>query len=98
MWDKNSVFPKIKTGYAFQAHMRNVFDNDFNNQTFIQDGNINAISKIKLYNPPNIIFQQLQDKEKVKNIEVNRMRNGHVIEALTSVDIQEIVNRGGKVI
>ena len=37
-------------------------------------------------------------KEKVKNIELNRMRNGYIINTLTSVDICEIVKIGGKVI
>ena len=36
-------------------------------------------------------------KEKVENIEVNRMRNIHIIDTLTSVDTQEIVKIGRKV-
>ena len=36
-------------------------------------------------------------KEKFKNVEVNRMRNGYIIATLTSVDIQEIVKIGGRV-
>ena len=43
-------------------------------------------------------MQHLPVKEKVKKIEVNRMRNGYIIQYLTSVDIQEIVKIGGKVI
>ena len=31
-------------------------------------------------------------------IEINRMRNGYIIQILTSVDIQEIAKNGGKVI
>ena len=31
-------------------------------------------------------------------IEINRMRNGYIIDTLTSVDIQAIVKKGGKVI
>ena len=34
----------------------------------------------------------------MKNIGVNRKRNGYNIDTLTSVDIQEIVKIGGKVI
>ena len=34
----------------------------------------------------------------VKKLEVNRMRNGYIIDTLTSVDIPEIVKSGGKVI
>ena len=52
----------------------------------------------KNYNPPNLIFQHLPEKEKVKNIEFNKMRNGYIIDTLTSVDISEIVKIGGKVI
>ena len=37
-------------------------------------------------------------KEKEKKIEINRMRNGYIVDTLTSVDIQEIVKIGGKVI
>ena len=98
MWDKNSVYPKIETGVTFEPHMNDVYVEAFNNQSFNQDGNENAILKTKYYNPPNLIFQHLPVKEKVKNIEVNRMRNGYIIETFTSVDIQEGVKIGGKVI
>ena len=53
---------------------------------------------IKYYNPPDLIFQHLPIKEKVEKKEVNRMRNGYIIDTLTSVDIQEIVKIGGEVI
>ena len=36
-------------------------------------------------------------KEKVKNIEVNRMRNGYISDTLKSVGIQEYIKIGGKV-
>ena len=45
MWDKNSVYLKMKTGYAFQPHMNDVFVNEFNDQTFNHNGNDSAISK-----------------------------------------------------
>ena len=54
--------------------------------------------KIKYYNPKNSIVQNLPIKEKEKKIEINRMRNGYIMDYLTSVDIQEIVETGGKVI
>ena len=44
------------------------------------------------------MFQHLPVKEKVIKIEVRRMRNGYVIDTLTSVDVGEIVEIGGKVI
>ena len=98
MWDENSVYPKIETGFAFKPHLNDVYVEAFNNQTFNQDGDESAILGIKYYNPPNLIFQHLPVKEKVKNVEVNRMRNGNIIDTLTSVDICEIVKIGGKVI
>ena len=98
MWYQNSVYPKIETGFAFKPHMNNVYVEAFNNQTFNQDGDESAILRIKCYNASNLIFQHLPVKEKVKNVEVNRMRNGYIIDTLTSVDICEIVKIGGKVI
>ena len=98
MWDKNSVYPKIETGFAFKPHMNNAYVEAFNNQTFNQDGDESAILRIKYYSPPDLIFQHLPVKEKFKNVEVNRMRNGYIIDVLTSVDICEIVKIGGKVI
>ena len=47
--------------------------------------------KIWYYNPKNLIVQQIPIKEKVNKSEVNRMRNGYVIDTLTCVDIQEIL-------
>ena len=98
MWDEKSVYPKIETGFAFKPHMNNVYVEAFNNQTFNQDGDESAILRIKYYNPPDLIFQHSPIKEKVKNIEVNRMRKGYIIDTLTSVDICEIVKIGVKVI
>ena len=57
-----------------------------------------AILKIKYYNPKNLIVEHLPVKERVKKMENNRMRNGYIIDILTSVDIQKIVEMGGKVI
>ena len=67
----------------------------FNNQTFTQGS---AILKIKVYNPKNLIVQHLPVKGKEKKIEIIRMRNGYIINHLTSVDIQKIIKIGGKVI
>ena len=75
--------------------MNKVYVEAFNDQTFNQDGDESAILRIKYYNPRDLIFQHLPVKEKVKNVEVNRMRNGYIIDTLTSVDICEIVKVGG---
>ena len=98
MWDEMSVYPKIETGFAFQPDMNDVYVEAFNNQSFNEDGDEAAILTIKYYNPPDLMFQHLPVKEKVKKIEVNRMRNGYIIDTLTSVDIQEIIKIGGQVI
>ena len=54
--------------------------------------------KINYYNQPNLFVQHLPVKEKVNKIELNGMRNGYIIDTLTSVDIQKFVKIGGKVI
>ena len=38
MWVKNSVYPKIETGFAFKPYMNDVYVEAFNNQTFNEDG------------------------------------------------------------
>ena len=98
MWDEKSVYPKIETGFVFKPDMNDVYVEAFNNQSFNEDGEESAILTIKYYNPPDLIFQHLPIKEKVKKLEVNRMRNGYTIDTLTSVDIQDFVKIGGKVI
>ena len=98
MYDCESVYPKIETGFVFRPHMNKTYVESFNNQTFNEDGDESAILTIKYYNPPDLIFQHLPVKEKVKKVDVNRMRNGYIIDTLTSVDICEIVKIGGKVI
>ena len=54
--------------------------------------------KSKYYNPNNLIVQHIPVKERERKIEINRMRNGYIIDYETSVDIQEIVKIGGRVI
>ena len=75
MWDKNSKYPKIETGYAFEKHMNNELVEKFTNQTFTQGS---AILNIKYYNPKNLKVQNLPVKEIEKKIEINRMRNGYI--------------------
>ena len=95
MWDVNSIYPRIETGYAFTRDMNKVLVQKFNNGNFNQGS---AILKIKYYNPKNLVVQHLPVKEKEGKLEINRMRNGYITDTLTSVDIQEIVKIGGKVI
>ena len=95
MWDEKSIYPRIETGYAYTKDMNDEHVEKFNNQTFTKGS---AFLKIKYYNPRDLIVQHLPIKEKEQKIEINRMRNGNIIDTLTSVDIQEIVKIGGKVI
>ena len=95
MWDEKSIYPRIETGYAYKRDMNDELVENFNTCNFNRGS---AILKIKYYNPKNLTVQHLPVKEKEKKIEVNRMRNGYVIDTLTSVDIQEIVKIGGRVI
>ena len=95
MWDENSIYPRTETGYAYTRDMNDELVEKFNSGNFTQGS---AILKIKFYNPRDLIVQHLPIKEKEKKIEINRMRNGYIIDYLTSVDMQEIVDIGGKVI
>ena len=98
MMDEKSVYPKIKTGFVFKHHMKDVYVKSFKAQNFNEDGDESANLKIKYYNPPNLMSQHLPVKEKVRIILVNILRNDYIIDTLTSVDIQEIDKSGGKVI
>ena len=95
MWDEKSIYPRIEIGYAFTRDMNDELVEEINTGTFNQGS---AILKVKYNNPKNLIVQHLPIKEKVNKMEINRMRNGYIIDYLTSVDIQEIVKIGGKVI
>ena len=67
--------------------------------------NRSAFLTVKYHNPENLIFQHLPIKEKVNNPyknnrleEFNRMRNGKILDTLTSVDIIEIAKCGGVIL
>ena len=95
MWDEKSIYSRIETGYAFTRDMNKFLVHKFNNSNFNHGS---AILKIEHYNPENLIVQHLSVKERGKKIEINGMRNGYIIDYLTSVDIQEISKIGGRVI
>ena len=99
--DKNSTWPKIETAYPFKKYMNDAVCYLFNNRRW-DELNRSAFLTVKYHNPENLIFQHLPVKEKInnpfKNIrldEINRMRNGVVVDTLTSVDIVEIAKYGG---
>ena len=95
MSDSKSIYPGIETGYAYTPDMNNALVEKFKNQTFTQGS---AILKIKQYNPKSLIVQHLPITEQVKKMENNRMRNDYIVDVLTSVDTQETVKIGGKLI
>ena len=80
MYDENSVNPKIESGFVFKAHLNDVYMEPINIQTFNQDGNESAFLKKNFYNPPDLIFQHLHVKEKIKDIKSNRMQNGYIMD------------------
>ena len=91
MWDKNSIYPRTETGYAYTPDKNKKLVKKFNIGNFKQRS---AILKVNFYNPKNLIVQQLPVKEREKKIEIIRMRNDYIIATLTNVDIQEIVKIG----
>ena len=95
MSDPKSKFPQMETGYAFTKDMNDEFVKNFNIQTSTQGS---AILKNKYYNPEKLIIQHIPVEECEKKIEINCTRNGFIFDTLTSVDSQELVKIGGKVV
>ena len=102
--DKDSNWPKIETAYPFKKFMNDAICTLFNSGRW-NELNRSAFLTIKYHNPENLIFQHLPVKEKINNPyknnrleEINRMRNGIIIDTLTSVDIVEIVKYGGEIL
>ena len=102
--DKNKTWPKIKTSYPFKKYMKDSICTLFNTGRW-NELNRSAFLTIKYHNPENLIFQHLPVKKKIKNPyknnrleEINRMRNGIIIDTLTSIDIVEKVKYGGVIL
>ena len=102
--DKNSTWPKIETAYPFKKYMSDAICILFSSGKW-NELNRSAFLTVKYHNPENMIFQHLPIKEKIENPyknnrleEINRMRNGIIIDTLTSVDIVEIVEYGGEIL
>ena len=99
--DKNRTRPKIETAYPFKKHMNDSICTLFNSGRW-NELNRSAFLTVKYHNPHNLMFQHLPMKEKIENSyknnrleKNNRMRNGFIIDTLTSVDIVEIGKYGG---
>ena len=90
-----SIYLRIETGLAFTPDINDEIVKNFNEGNLTQGS---AILKIKHYDPKKLVVQHLPVKDRVKKLEINRMRNCYFVDTLTSVDIQEIVKIGGKVI
>ena len=95
MSDSKSIYPRIETGYAYTPEINDEILEKFKVGIFTQRS---ASLKIKYHNPKNLIVQHLPVKEREKEVEINRMRNGYIADVLNSVDNQEIVKIGGKVV
>ena len=102
--DKNSNWPKIETSYPFKKYMNDAVCSLFNSGRW-NELNRSAFLTVKYHNNENMIFQHLAVKEKVENPyknnrleEINRMRNGIIIDILTSVDIVEIFKYDGVIL
>ena len=95
MWDESSNYLRIETRYAYTTDLNGELVEKFSTGNFKQGS---AIIKFRYYNPKNLIVQHFPVSEKEKKNEINRMRNGYIIDTLTSVDIHEIVEIGRKVI
>ena len=78
--------------------MNDIFVFDFVIKTNNQDVNDSAILKIKILQSTKSYTSISSCERKGEKIEVHRMRYGYNIGILTSVDIQEIVRIGGKLI
>ena len=66
-WDKNSIYPRIETGYAFARDMNDELLENLNTGSFTQGC---AILKTEYYNPKNLIVQHLPVKERVKKMKL----------------------------
>ena len=95
MWDEKSIYPRIEIGFVYTMDMNDELVENFKTGTFTQGS---VLLKIKYHSPKNSMVQHLPVKEKAKKIETNRVRNGYIIDTLTSVVIQESVKIGCKVI
>ena len=96
-----STWPKIETSIAINPKQDSNYLCDLFNNNGWKNLNNSGFFKVKYYNPEYLILQHSAVNEEVFNesknkIErVNRFRNGHITQHLTSVDIEQIVRIGG---
>ncbi|ESO96535.1 hypothetical protein LOTGIDRAFT_159950 [Lottia gigantea] len=102
MSDLDSEYPKAESGRPVLPEENKELVKLFNEQKFRPR---TAILKVWFQYPTNMFFQPIPAKDTFTNKEGNketgtkiRFRNGFFSEVLTSVDIQEIVKAGGRII
>ena len=102
--DINSTWPKIETAYPFKTYMSDAVCSLFNSGKR-NELNRSAFLTVKYHNPENLVFQHLPVKEKIENSyknnrleEISRMRNGIILDTLTSIDVVEIIRCGGVIL
>ncbi|ESO98595.1 hypothetical protein LOTGIDRAFT_174129 [Lottia gigantea] len=104
MSDLDSEYPRAESGRPFLQEENKEFVKLFNEQKFRPR---TAILKVWFKYPTNMFFQPIQAKDKIsftnrigkKETGTKiRFRNGFCSDVLTSVDIQEIVKDGGRII
>ena len=66
MWDENSVYPKIESGFAFKPNMNDIYVEAFNHKFFNQDGNDSGILTISIPVHLILFFNIYQLKRKLK--------------------------------
>ena len=95
--DINGTWPKIETTYPFKKYVKESICILFISGRW-KELSICAFLSVEYHNPENLVFQHLPVKEKIKNPyknnrleKINRMRNGVIIDTLTSVDIVVMV-------
>ncbi|ESO98765.1 hypothetical protein LOTGIDRAFT_158711 [Lottia gigantea] len=104
MTDLDSEYPRAESGRTFRQEENKEYLKLFNEQKFRPR---TAILKVWFEYPTNMFFQPIPAKDKItftnrigkKETGTNiRFRNGFCHDVLTSVDIQEIVKAGGRII
>ncbi|ESO95923.1 hypothetical protein LOTGIDRAFT_175032 [Lottia gigantea] len=104
MSDLDSEYPRAESGRPFRQEENKEFVKLFNEQKFRPR---TAILTVWFDYPKNMFFQPIPAKDKItftnkegKKETGNkiRFRNGFCHDVLTSVDIQEIVKAGGRII
>ena len=102
--DIKSTWLKIETAHPFKKYTSDAVCSLFNRGRW-NELKRSAFLIVKDHNPENSIFQHHPVKEKIKNQcknnrlgEIGRMKNGVIIDTLTSVDIVEMVKCNGVIL